>query len=157
MRRIAIIDNDADVVFLLNEIFHDHHWDVLSARRVDAAVELIRNEWPDVILLDLWLDGSVNGWDLLRSLKDDPETSAIPVIICSGAVAELRDRADWLHSHGIPVVYKPFDLEEVEAAVERSFPPTSRTPRIPALSAPDYPWNRPTRSRGRLRSGTERE
>jgi DNA-binding response OmpR family regulator len=127
MRRIAIIDNDADVVFLLNEVFHDHHWDVLSARRVDAAVELIRNEWPDVVLLDLWLDGPVNGWDLLRYLKGDSATSSIPVIVCSGAIAELRDRADWLRGHGIDVIYKPFDLDEVEAAVARSFSPPRAT------------------------------
>jgi CheY-like chemotaxis protein len=54
--------------------------------------------------------------DLLRT---DETTAAIPLIVCSADLAQLREQEEWLTEQGIGVVPKPFDLEELERQVVR--------------------------------------
>lgn len=118
MPRVAIIDNDADVLFVLQAVFHDAGWEVLSSRRVDAAVGLLHDEKTDVILLDLWFHGPINGWDLLRYLKSDMDTRDIPVVVLSGPMDHLDEVETWLSDHGVGLVHKPFDVGTLTAVVQ---------------------------------------
>jgi CheY-like chemotaxis protein len=111
-----VIEDDAVLVDLLRELFAERDWELLASTGSDA-LPAIQHDRPDTILLDLWLEGPETGWAVLEQLKQDPTTRSIPVIVWSGAVEQLREKAGWLAEKGIPSLEKPFDIDALYATV----------------------------------------
>jgi DNA-binding response OmpR family regulator len=110
--RVALIDDDLEYLDLVGEILAEQGWELIVCSRAADAIDCVRQEQPDVILLDLWLDEGRNGWEVLDGLIGDPATSSIPIIICSAVENELRTHEEWLAERGIRMLPKPFDLDE---------------------------------------------
>ena len=118
--QIAVIDDDADFRRFMADALTDCGWEVLLCAEPLGAYELLRAIVPDLIVLDLRLDGRFAGWDVLTFLQLHPTLHRVPVIVCSAAIDEVQQRADWLHDHGVAVLTKPFDLDELyRLAAER--------------------------------------
>ena len=81
------------------------------------TVEHLKSGQPDVIILDARLTSTVSGWDVIAGLKDLATTRSIPVILCSGAADEIVSHQEELAQWNIPVLPKPFDLEELDRIV----------------------------------------
>lgn len=111
--RIAVIDDDAIFVDLLAHIFGERGWDTISFHQHQDTFAELSAQQPDLIVLDLHLRSGHDGWDILTLLEGDPRTFNTPVIICSAATEELRDRQDWLTERGIPIIPKPFELDDL--------------------------------------------
>jgi twitching motility two-component system response regulator PilH len=115
--RALIIDDSPTVVFALKKILRSAGFMTFEAADADTGVSLARSEKPDLIFLDIVLPG-VNGFAALRSLRRDPLTQHIPVIMISGneQATELffgsRIGAD-------DFMKKPFSRFEVFARIER--------------------------------------
>ena len=77
---------------------------------------LVRKRHFDLILLDLGLPG-VTGFDVLRRLKDAPETQSIPVIILS-ALDTLADKLRAFDLGATDYLTRPFEMEELLANIE---------------------------------------
>lgn len=118
MTRIAVVDDEFAIRELLLEIFSDFGWEMISIDSGDGAVTTVSAAQPDAVLLDLRLGGTVSGWQVLHQLKESSETRMIPVVLTSGAQDELDDKSSWLHDHGIAVVSKPFELDELQDVIE---------------------------------------
>ncbi|MEW6591378.1 MAG: response regulator [Pseudomonadota bacterium] len=115
--RALIVDDSPTVVFALKKILQSAGFITLEAGDAESGVELARQELPDLIFLDIILPGA-NGFAALRTLRKDPATAHIPVIMISGneQATELffgsRIGAD-------DFMKKPFSRFEVFARVER--------------------------------------
>lgn len=115
--RALIVDDSRTVVFALKKILRSAGFITFEALDAETAVELARTEKPDLIFLDIILPG-VNGFAVLRTLRRDPETRHIPIIMISGneQATELffgsRIGAD-------DFMKKPFSRFEVFARIER--------------------------------------
>ena len=115
--RALIVDDSRTVVFALKKILRSAGFITFEALDADAAIDLARAEKPDLIFLDIILPGA-NGFSVLRTLRRDPETRHIPVIMISGneQATELffgsRIGAD-------DFMKKPFSRFEVFARIER--------------------------------------
>jgi CheY-like chemotaxis protein len=83
------------------------------------------------VILDLFLHGENVGWQQLDILTLDPATRGIPVIICSAAIATLESARSKLAALDVAVLEKPFDIEELSAAVAAAL---ASAPRRPELS-----------------------
>ncbi len=77
----------------------------------------IRHAHADLVILDLFLHGDSAGWQQLDILTLDPATRGIPVIVCSAAIASLGAARSKLAALDVAVLEKPFDLEQLGAAV----------------------------------------
>jgi DNA-binding NtrC family response regulator len=116
MARIAVVADDADVAMLLGEALEDTGHSVSACVRPDDAMSWLRDHPADLVLVDVWLRTPQEGWDLVAQLKQDPATHLIPVIICSDDT--WHDRVDkLLPAEDLPVLHKPFDLEELDEVV----------------------------------------
>ena len=83
---------------------------VIEAQDAEQAFELIRQQTPDLVLMDLQLPG-LNGLEATRMLKSDPETENIPVVILSaGSVRE--DDSEILKAGCAGLILKPFGAED---------------------------------------------
>ena len=80
------------------------------------------------MILDLFLHGETAGWQQLDVLTLDPATRGIPVIICSAAIASLTTHREKLARLDVAVLEKPFDLEQLSAAVASALASAPRTP-----------------------------
>ena len=83
-RVLLCVDDDPSVVHVLQKMVSGHGYRVIGSQSARTAVEDARREKPAAILIDVRLQGR-DALDLLRELKRDPETSAIRVIVLSGA------------------------------------------------------------------------
>ena len=115
--RALIIDDSPTVVFALKQILQSAGFITFEALDAESGISLARTETPDLIFLDIILPGA-NGFAALRTLRKDPLTARIPVIMISGneQATELffgtRIGAD-------DFMKKPFSRFEVFARIER--------------------------------------
>jgi DNA-binding response OmpR family regulator len=96
----------------------DHGWEVVPCAEPLVAHQLLRDTNPDLIVLDLRIEGQYSGWDLLTFLQLHPTLHRVPVILCTAAIDEINQRSAWLQEHGIATLIKPFELDELYALIE---------------------------------------
>ncbi len=113
MRTILIVDDDAQIGNMLEEILNREGYAVLRAYSGTEAVLLLERRRPDLVLLDLMLPG-LSGEEVLPRLGD------IPVIVCS-AKADVQDKVNLLLGGAADYVTKPFDTKELLARIAVAF------------------------------------
>ena len=89
MKRIVIADDDPHLRLLVRSTLEQPGCEVLEASDGPSALELVRSETPDLLILD-WMMPNQSGIDVLRALREDSRTSDAPVIMLTGR----SDRAD---------------------------------------------------------------
>jgi CheY-like chemotaxis protein len=118
MTSIAVVDNDIHVLGLLTDLLHNGDRVVRTCWNGEKAFAFVKDEQPDLVLLDLWLDAPTSGWHVLRDLKLEPQTCNIPVVLLSEHGDPVRTNEAWLSELGVVVVPKPFDVDVLCQAVE---------------------------------------
>lgn len=114
--KVLIVEDDADVAQLMKMQLADDGREVLIARSGEAALETAQVEEPDLITLDILLP-DMDGFDVLETLKSDPVTKEIPVIIVS-IVPDRRQ--DGLRLGAVDYVTKPIDEQRLLGAMQKA-------------------------------------
>ena len=83
MTKILLVDDSKFLRMATERALARAGYTVMTADEGEKAIQSAKNERPDVILLDMLLPG-MTGPDVLKSLKKDPNTAAIPVIAFTG-------------------------------------------------------------------------
>ncbi len=91
MNRILIIDDNLEDLKLMETILHGEGFDALLASDGAEGIAKAIEERPDLIVLDLLMPG-INGFDVVKSLQEHPETRNIPIIICTVKELTIEDR-----------------------------------------------------------------
>ncbi len=106
-KKILIIDDDVLIRETVKIALEHEGFEVQVAPDGKRAFERVRGEKPDLIVLDLYMPG-MNGWEFCRSLKGDPETKDIPVMIFTGS-NETVDVVSGLEAGAFEYITKPVD------------------------------------------------
>ncbi len=85
---------------------------VVTARDGQSGLEAVRRDRPSAVLLDIRMPG-IDGWEVLRALKEDPETADIPVVVVS--IVDERSRGAALGAAGYLV--KPVSRDDLLGAL----------------------------------------
>ena len=112
---ILLVDDDPSNRVLLRRILERRQHQVLEAADGEQALVLAGSERPALILLDVQLPG-LDGYEVCRRLKADPETARIPVIFLS-ALGASGDKVRGFEAGGADYLGKPFHKEEVASRV----------------------------------------
>lgn len=120
MTRIAVVNDDTVFLEMMAAVLRERGWEVDIHREGSNAYPELRDTRPDVIILDIRMEKPETGWTILELLTLDPRTTSIPVIVCSAAVNDLRERESLLVKYGVTVLPKPFDVEALYAKVEEA-------------------------------------
>lgn len=113
---ILVVDDDATIRNLLIEVLEKAGHAAVGAEDGYVAEELIRDLFPDLILLDLKMPRS-SGWSLLDNVRERPQWQSIPVIIVSGYLSEGQP----LPQTGLNIVgriEKPVQIDDLLAKVQ---------------------------------------
>ncbi len=103
----------------MQDILRHQGYHVILETRGNQVIELVKKEKPDLVLLDLQLPG-VDGYSLLKSLKSDSSTKAIPIIAVT-AYALKGDRQKAMDAGCEEYISKPIDTRELPRIVKRFF------------------------------------
>ena len=120
MTRIAVVNDDTVFLEMMAAVLQEQQYDVRIYREADHAFEQLRADLPDAIILDIRMATPESGWNLLELLTLDRLTHRVPIVVCSAAIQDLRSHQEWLNDHGIEVLPKPFDIDELYKCVERA-------------------------------------
>lgn len=104
--RVLVIDDDPDVVDMLGLLLRTKGFEVLKAYRGVEGYNVARRELPDVVLLDIMMP-NIDGYEVYRRLRLDPETRDIPVIFVS-AKGQDEDIRNGLSCGAQGYIVKPF-------------------------------------------------
>jgi putative two-component system response regulator len=102
------------------DIFVDtlgEEYDIAVAMDGESALEAVEEDPPDLILLDIMMPG-MNGFDVCKQLKDNPETANIPVVFLS-ALTEAEEKQKGLDLGAVDFITKPFDPSEIQTKVKK--------------------------------------
>jgi CheY-like chemotaxis protein len=120
--RILVIDDELPLLELYKLMLEPEGYEVSVSEWVFDDVAEVERLHPDLIILDLKMGKEQQGWELLQALKSFPPTSSIPIIISSAAHNEVREKRDYFKKMSIPIVLKPFDVEDFLQTVHRILP-----------------------------------
>jgi two-component system phosphate regulon response regulator PhoB len=123
--RILVVEDEEDILELLRFNLAREGHAVLTSASGEDGLELARAERPDLILLDLMLPG-LDGREICRRLKQDPETRHIPVVMVT-ARGEESDIVAGLELGADDYVTKPFSPRILTARVAAVLRRASRT------------------------------
>jgi CheY-like chemotaxis protein len=115
--RILIVDDNATNLKLVAYLMKANGYEVDTALAAESALEALRLNRPDVILMDIQLPG-IDGLELTRRLKADPETSDI-VIIAVTAYAMKGDQDKALAAGCDDYITKPIDTRALPDTIAR--------------------------------------
>ena len=111
--QVLLVEDDLHMPEVLAGLLHDDNITLASARDAFNGFSLARAQHFDLILLDLGLPG-VNGFELLRQLKESPETQTIPVIVLT-AWNSTTDKLRGFELGAVDYLTKPFEPAELRA------------------------------------------
>src|SRR5437867_7120981 len=104
-----VINDTQEILELFHEILHEEAgYEVTLSSFEPQMLEHVKEAKPDLIISDHVFGEEKIGWQFIQRLKMDRDTANIPVIVCSGAIKELKDIEGFLTQKGIGVLYKPF-------------------------------------------------
>ena len=116
-RRILIVDDQPSIRAVLRAALAEAGAQVLEAEGGEQAVQAVKAQPPELILLDLAMPG-MNGWQVLEELRASPETASIPVILqtSSGDFPSYEQA----RRHAVAAfISKPFRLSDVVETCRR--------------------------------------
>jgi len=115
---IVCIEDEPDMIELIRLILEPRGYRVSGALGGKEGLDLLKSDFPDLILLDLMMP-DMDGWDVYKQVKADPALANIPVIVVT-AKAQSIDKVLGLHIAKVEdYVTKPFSPDDLVASVTR--------------------------------------
>lgn len=103
--RVLVVDDIAANVRLLEAKLLVEYYEVLTANDGESALETVSRAMPDIVLLDVMMPG-MDGFEVCRRIKENPETGHIPVVMVT-ALSEVSDRINGLKAGADDFLTKP--------------------------------------------------
>ncbi len=123
LQRVAVVDDSSefqqliDVMLQYIGIHEIHHW----ASSLEALPKLLQNP-PELLILDVMMSG-MDGLNVWRELRAQPQTKSLPIIICTAAINSIVHQEAHLNDDPLTVVLpKPFTLDELRQAMGQVAP-----------------------------------
>lgn len=116
MPKVLVIEDNLLNMKLFNDLLAILKFEVISTRTGQNAVDLCRSAMPDLILMDIQLDG-ISGVDLIKEIKNDSELKIIPIIAIS-AYAMKNEETKILQSGCDKYMSKPISIEDFFSVVK---------------------------------------
>jgi two-component system phosphate regulon response regulator PhoB/two-component system alkaline phosphatase synthesis response regulator PhoP len=113
--KILVVDDEPAIVDLVRQLLLRRGYEVATAADGDAALQMIYELKPDLVVLDLMLP-KLSGWEVCRRVKEDKEMRSTPILMLT-ARREDRDLVEGLELGADDYVKKPFSADELSARI----------------------------------------
>ena len=114
-KKILLIDDDEDLLRSFQVILESSGFDVMTSNEGKNGLLLLKNDKPDLLILDVMMSTKLEGYDMLRVIKNDPEYKKMPIILLTGmrdqlGIDLLSALEDELLFPNVSLQDKPIDL-----------------------------------------------
>ena len=109
--KILVVDDEPDVLLIVKTGMQAEGYDVVTASNGLDALAMVKEEKPDVVILDVMMP-LMDGFEVLAKLKEDDATAAVPVIMLTGLSERSKIQKALISGIHFYVV-KPFEFEEL--------------------------------------------
>lgn len=113
-KKILICDDDEGILDLVALVLEDAGFEAISEINSLNISKVIEKEQPDLLLLDLWMP-VLSGDQVLRMIKNNPETCNLPVIVIS---ASIEGKTIATEAGANDFIAKPFDINQLIDSVQ---------------------------------------
>ena len=118
LKCILCVEDEPEMIDLIRLILGRRGFEVKGATGGVEGLKMIREDHPDLILLDLMMP-DMDGWEVYQQIKADEKTKGIPVIVVT-AKAQSIDKVLGLHIAKVDdYIAKPFSPQELLSSVEK--------------------------------------
>lgn len=121
-KRIIVVDDDKEIREIVTFVLKCNGFEVAVASNGQQLHHLLARQMPDLIILDVMMPGQ-NGYQLFSSLRSNPDTQQIPIIIMTARAENIYERisADLGAAQHVTKPFHPLDLvEKIKALLEIS-------------------------------------
>jgi len=115
-QKVLIIDDGKTIRMQVRDMLPKGAFEVLEAKDGVEGLTLIRQERPNLILLDFFMP-RMNGWEVLEQMQAQPELKTIPLVVMSGRKQEVTERIPHLMEQ-LEFIEKPFEQKALIDAVK---------------------------------------
>ena len=106
---ILVLDDDPDICIMIKMVLDYYGYDAMDAENEENATRIISSNHVDLLIMDMLLSG-VDGTDICRRLKQDKETSSIPILMFS---AHPTAKETCLAAGADDFISKPFEMNDM--------------------------------------------
>ncbi|MGB8217809.1 MAG: response regulator [Candidatus Methanoperedens sp.] len=114
--KVLIVDDEMDTLLPLKKSLEAGDYIVVEALNGQEALDIVKNEIPDIILLDIMLPG-MDGYEVCSRLKNNALTKNIPIIMLT-ARDNVKEKVKGLETGADDYVAKPYNLHEMKARIK---------------------------------------
>jgi CheY-like chemotaxis protein len=121
MSRILVVDDDPGFLLICRSILEAEGYQVLEATNGSKALEMVRQERPDLVLLDVMMSTTLEGVDVSKEMKADPGLKGVPVVMIS-SIATSEYASAFPDDERIPIdawITKPIQPEVLLKTIKR--------------------------------------
>lgn len=122
MAKILVVDDQDDLRTMMLKALEGEGHQTIEADNGLSALTLAKNYRPDLIISDVVMD-SGSGFMLGEWLRDDPDTTEIPLILITGLAKEA---GAWKSDPSVVYITKPFGIRELVSTVTRTLTPKAK-------------------------------
>ncbi len=123
--RIAVVEDQPEIRQLIRMTLEFGDFDLVEAENADIGWIQMQQQKPDLVLLDVMMPGSMDGLELCRRLRAQPDTASVPVILLT-ARGQQRDIEAGRDAGADTYLTKPFSpmelLDRIGALLGGAFP-----------------------------------
>ena len=122
MAKVLVVDDDPDFVKVTSKVLETAGYEVVSAANGAKALQSMRQDPPDVVLLDIMMSYILDGLDVSREMAEDPDLKDIPVVMVT-SLTGVKGSGAFPSDEYIPVdewLAKPVDPETMLAKVSEA-------------------------------------
>ncbi len=114
--KILVIDDSKVIRMRVREMLPEGDFEVLEAKDGVEGLNLIRDQRPNLIMLDFLLP-RLSGWEVYQELQEDADLQAIPLVIMSGRKEEVTDKLQEPFAY-FEFIEKPFEKYQLQTAIK---------------------------------------
>lgn len=115
-KKILLVEDELDLVDVTKKRLENSGYEVLTVPSGEEALDLLQNNPPDLILLDLLLRG-MRGEEVCKQLKGNPKLKHIPVILFTASASDIAKVAKEIGADDY--IMKPFEPEELLGKIKK--------------------------------------
>lgn len=82
--KVVVVDDDRDYLFTMETFLKRNDFNVFTADNGKDGIDLIKNQQPDVILLDVMMETLFSGYEVCKAVRSDPDVEFTPIVGISG-------------------------------------------------------------------------
>ncbi|MEF8880017.1 MAG: response regulator [Candidatus Thermoplasmatota archaeon] len=117
-KKIMVVDDNLETIYTLKEGLEDlnENYSVYTAKSGEQCLELLKEEKPDLILLDIMMPG-ISGWETYDKIKENSRWQNIPVVFLTARSDNIAKNAGRYLGHDY--IEKPFDIEDLNKRISK--------------------------------------